>query len=335
MLLRILKSNTIFSSLLIPVIAFLFWLHSFQSPELLDLKLANGAMPLYFLVYDIFKEQRFWQVFIAFCLVLVNSFFVAQLGSSFLFVRKRSYLPGIIYLVTVSSFQVLHSLLPVHLATLFVLISIYLIFSTHHKPAEITYTFNAAFFLALASLFYLPALILFPLVWIAIFVLQKNDNWRLLVVPILGFCTPWLFMWTYSFLTDSASSFWNDILKILWVDHNAYLLAPYFLMITAVVTIITTLGSFSVLAVYHRMKVSTRKFFVIFYWMLGLVIASALGLITIGVEIVAFSTIPVAYLISHFLLSDNRTIWKEILTWIYLATMVLTLYYTTTIPLKN
>ena len=327
MLLRIFKSNTLFSSLLIPVIGVLFWIHSFQTPEVLDIKQANGAMPLYYLLFNLLNGKDFWQVFIAFFLVLINSFFVAQLGSSFLFVRKRSYLPGIIYLITVSSLHALHAFIPVHIATLCVLISIYFILATYHTPVEITYTFNASFFLALASLFYLPAITLFPLVWIAIFVLQKSDNWRLLVIPILGFGAPWMFLWAFSFLNDSDTSLLKDIIKMLWTDNNAYLIQPYFLLLTVVIAFLATLGSFSVLSVYHRMKVSSRKYFVIFYWMLGLVLASALGLMTIGIEIVALSTIPVAFFISHYLLSDTKPIWKEVLTWIYLATMVFSLFF--------
>jgi len=284
-------------------------------------------MPLYYLVYNLLKEQNFWQVFVAFCLVVTNSFIISQLGSSFLFLRERSYLPGIIYLITVSSLQLLHALVPVHLAALCILISIYFIFDTYHKPVEITFTFNASFFLAIASLFYLPALILFPLVWISIFVLQKSDNWRLLVVPIMGFGAPWLFMWVFSFLSGSSSSMWKDIAEMLWTNHNAYLLKPYFLLLTALVSFVSILGSFSVFTGYHRMKVSSRKYFVIFYWMLGLVVASALGLVTIGIEIVALSTIPVVFFISHFLLSDQKYFWKEVLIWIYLGAMVLALYF--------
>jgi len=327
MLLRILKSNTLFSSLLIPVIGVLLWMQGFKYPPVLSPELANGAMPLYHLVINHMRDQAFWQVFFAFCLVILNSFFVAQLGSSYLFLKKRSYLPGIIYLITVSSFQELHALLPVHLATLFVLIAIYFIFDTYHNTEEITYTFNASFFLAIASLFYLPVVSLFPIVWISIFVLQKSDNWRLLIVPVLGFGVPWLFMWAYSFMTDLSSTLLKEIVTMLWTFHNSYLFDPYFLVPTAVVTFLAMLGSFSVIALYHRMKVSTRKYFVIFYWMLGLVVASALGLITIGVEIVALSTIPVAYFITHYLHSDPVSIWKEVLMWVYLGTMIFVLIY--------
>ena len=327
MLLRILRSNTLFSTLLIPMIGFLFWIHSFQTATLVDLNLVNGAMPLYYLIFAFFKEQNFWQVFIAFCVVIFNSFFIAQMGSSFLFLKKRSYLPGIIYLITVSSLQVLHALLPVHIATLFVLISIYFIFNTFHKKVEITYTFNAAFFLAIGSLFYLPVVVLFPLVWISIFVLQKDDNWRLLAVPILGFGVPWLFIWVYSFMTDSYVKLWNELITMLWNRHNDYLFSPYFLTFTFVVALLTTLGSFSVFSHFLRMKVSARRYFVIFYWMLGLLLASALGLLTIDIEIVALSTVPVAYFISNYLLFNESRIVKEVFLWIYLATAAFILIF--------
>jgi len=327
MLLRILKSNTLFSALLIPFIGLLFWIHSFQKVTLVDLNLVNGAMPLYYLIYPLFKGQNFWQVFFAFCLVIFNSFFIAQIGSRFLFLKKRSYLSGIIYLITVSSLHVLQALLPVHLATLFVLISINFIFNTFHNKAEITLAFNAAFFLAIGSLFYLPVVLLFPLVWISIFVLQKDDNWRLLTVPILGFGLPWLFVWVYSFMTDSYVRLWNELITMLWSRHNDYLFSPYFLAFTAVVTLLTTLGSLSVFAHFLRMKVSARKYFVIFYWMLGLLLASALGLLTIDIEIVVLSTIPVSYFISNYLLFNESGVVKEVILWSYLATAVFVLIF--------
>jgi hypothetical protein len=326
MLLRILKSNTLFSPLLIPVIGILFWMHSFQTPMVLDIKTANGAMPLYDLIFKVLEQQAFWQIFAAFCLILTNSFFIAQLGSSFIFLKKRSFLPGILYLIIVSSVSDLHAFLPVHLATLLVLISLYFIFATYHKQVDITYAFNASFFLALSSLVYFPVIMLFPLVWISIFVLQKNDNWRLLVIPVLGFGMPWLFMWVFFFLNDSALKLGKDLITMLWTDHNAYLFEPYFLLLTAVVTLLTILGSLSIFSFYHRMKVSSRKYFVICYWMLGLVIVSALGLITIGIEVVALSTIPIAFIITHYLFSEPKSIWKEILVWVFLGTMILVLY---------
>jgi len=157
--------------------------------------------------------------------------------------------------------------------------------------------------------------------------LRKDANWRLLAVPILGFGVPWLFIWVYSFMTDSYVKLWNELITMLWNRHNDYLFSPYFLTFTFVVALLTTLGSFSVFSHFLRMKVSARRYFVIFYWMLGLLLASALGLLTIDIEIVALSTVPVAYFISNYLLFNESRIVKEVFLWIYLATAAFILIF--------
>ena len=128
-------------------------------------------------------------------------------------------------------------------------------------------------------------------------------------------------------LTDTSAALWQNLTTMLWDYHNSYLLEPYFLLLSAVVSVVTILGSISVIGVYHRIKVSSRKYFVIFYWMLGILLASGLGLITIGIEIVALSTIPVSYFITQFLVMGEKSMWKEAITWVYLTTMVFALYF--------
>lgn len=326
MLFRILNSNALLSPLLIPLIGFLFWMGALHTPMVLAPELANTAMPVYLFIYNLLKDQAFLQVFIAFCLVVFNAFFIAQLGSSLLFLRKRSYLSGIVYLVTVSSFPTLHALLPIHLATTIVLISIYMTLSAYHQSDEITFTFNASFFLGMASLLYLPAIILLPLIWISIFVLQKGNNWRLLVIPAVGFCFPWLFMWAYTYLNDTALAFKEIIIQQVLTPNNQYLMNRYFWIVSGVVALNIILGTLSVFSFYHRMKVSSRKFFVIFYWMLLFIVGCSLGFVTIGLEIVALATIPAAFLIAHFYLNEQKTIWRESMIWLYVSVMVFNLF---------
>jgi len=56
--------------------------------------------------------------------------------------------------------------------------------------------------------------------------------------------------------------------------------------------------------------------------MLGIVVITALSLTTIGIEIIALSTVPVALLISFFFLSGDRYFWRELLFLIYLGVMI-------------
>lgn len=323
MLLRLIKNNNLFGMLLIPIAGVLFWMHNFQSPPIAETVAKESVMPLYFIVQDLIKGLTIWRIAAGFILVLVNSLIIARISSSFLLFKKGSSLPGIIYIITISSIKALQTINPVHIATICVLIAISYILNTYHQQrSEITFTFNASFFIALASLFYLPSAILFPLIWISIFVLQKSDNWRLLVVPILGFSVPWLFIWSVSFMSDTSGKLITTLKNILWSDNNAFLLDPLFLSVSALIFLLTIMGSISLISGYQSIKISSRKYFTIFYWMLGLLVITSLSFTMVGIEIIALSTIPVAFVISQFYLSGKRYFWKELFFLIYIGVMI-------------
>lgn len=322
MLIRLIKGSNLFGMVLIPIAGALFWMQILHAPQNLGVVANDSVMPLYSIVSGLLKGSIFWQVVAGFILVLSNSMIIAKLSSSFLLFKKGSSLPGLIYIVMVSSIKPLQTFHPVHIATLCVLIAITYIFNTYQRHAEVTFTFNASFFIALASLFYLPAATLFPLIWISIFVLQKSDNWRLLVVPFMGFGAPWLFIWSISYMNDSSVKLLSIIKNILWADHNAYLTDPVFLSISGLITLLTLMGTISLFTGYQSIKVSSRKYFTIFFWMLGILVITALSLTTVGIEILALSTIPSAFVISQFFLSGTRYFWKELFFLIYVGVMV-------------
>jgi hypothetical protein len=223
----------------------------------------------------------------------------------------------------ISSWKVLQTLHPVHLATLCILISVFYIFSTYQKELEVSSTFNSAFFLSLASLFYLPAVILLPVMWISIFILQKSDNWRLILIPLFGFLVPWLFVFAIAFMNDTLGDLLSHLSAIIWALNSGYLFNPWFLGISAFMVFLMLLGSFSFLTNYQYIKVSSRKYFVVFYWMLGIIGISALAFSAIGIEIIALATIPSAFLISIFFLSGEKYFWKEIIFLLLIILLIL------------
>ena len=321
MFIRLIKNNNTFGLILILLIGVLFWFNSFQSPPDTAVLTGNG-MPFYLLLFNLLNKFPVWQVYTGFLLVVVNSIMITRLCSTFLLFKKGFRLPGILYISLISSWVTLQTLHPVHLAAFCVLVAFFYIFYTYQKELEISFTFNASFLFALASLFYLPAIVLLPLIWVSIFVLQKTDNWRLLVVPLLGFTVPWLFAFSITYMSDSLRRFITTISSIIWADNNAYLFEPFFLVMTGMIIILVLIGSFTFLTNYQLIKVSSRKYFVVFYWMMGLVGISALAFTTIGIEIIALSTIPSAILISIFFLSGERHFWKELIFLIFISLLL-------------
>ena len=122
-------------------------------------------------------------------------------------------------------------------------------------------------------------------------------------------------------MNDTNKEFISTIKNIVWADNNAYLLDPVFLSISGLIILLTLLGSVTLLSNYQLIKISSRKYFTIFCWMLVIVVITALSLTMIGIEIIALSTVPVAFLISFFFLSGERYFWRELLFLIYLGAM--------------
>jgi hypothetical protein len=322
MFLRLFNSKNVYSAILIPIVAFLFWMEPLKVPVTLVVSPGEGMMPLYTFVVKFFTGSSIWPVLTGFVLVLLNALIISLLSYEFQFLQHRTFLPGILYVSTISSFPSLQTFHPVYPATLFVLISVYYIFSTYHRKKEISSTFNASFFLSIGALFYLPVITLLPLIWICIFVLQKSDNWRLLVIPLIGIALPWLLLWSFLFVSGSDQAFITSIFQGMKSVNNQFISNLGFLIITAFIFLLSAFGSISLINSVSIRKMSTRKYFIILYWMLGLSIPSVFLLPSTGLGIIAISTIPVSFLMSHFFMSGKRGFWKEFLFLLFALALV-------------
>ncbi len=322
MFLRLFNSKNVYSAILIPIIAFLFWMEPLKAPASLAVYPGEGMMPLYTFFAKFYTGSSVWPVLTGFILILLNSLILSMLSYEFQFLQHRTFLPGILYVSIVSSFPSLQTFHPVYPATLFVLISVYYIFSTYHRRNEISSTFNASFFLSIGALFSLPVLMLLPLIWISIFVLQKNDNWRLLVIPLIGISLPWLILWSFLFVSGSDQAFISSIFQGMKSVNNQFIFNIGFLVITAFIFLLSAFGSITLINSVNIRKMSTRKYFIILYWMLGFSIPSAFLLPSTGLGVIALSTIPVSFLISHFFMAGKRGFWREFLFLLFLLTLV-------------
>jgi hypothetical protein len=215
---------------------------------------------------------------------------------------------------------------PAYPATFFVLLSVYYIFSTYHRKKEISSTFNASFLLSIGALFYLPVLTLLPLIWISIFILQKSDNWRLLVIPLIGISLPWILVWTFLFISGSDQAFVSSIVSGMKSVNNHFISKIGFLILTGFIFLLSAFGSISLVNSVNIRKMSTRKYFVILYWMLGLSIPSVFLFSSTGLGIISISTVPVSFLISQFFMSGKRNFWREFLFFLFFAALAASHY---------
>ena len=321
MVLKFLKSNQIAHLILIPLAGILLWLPGLIHPESFRFFAGEADMPLYRITGAYLQKLPFLSVFVGLAVVVVSAFFINQISTRFQFLRSRSGLPGIIYLLTVSAFPSMHTLHPVHLASLFVFLAIISIFDTYHQSNTIPDTFNAAFFLSVGSLFYFPTIFLFPITWISIAVFQKGDNWRLLFIPLVGFVVPWFIAAGVYYLNDILPQLFSAVQENVHTANVNIINTISFQLISGLFIFLAVLGSSSILSRYDIKKISSRKYFIIFYWMVAFLVVSILFSRSVGIEAIILLAIPFSYIIAHFFIFARNRFWPELLFYLFLGTI--------------
>ncbi len=184
--------------------------------------------------------------------------------------------------------------------------------------------FDSAFWIGIASLFYVWSLFYLILVYAAIFVFRKTD-WRNFVIPLIGIFTPIFLAYTYLLAFDDLERF-NDlwILKFdlsVQVYNSSHFLLPLVLIgIVAVIAIIPTTKR-SLLA-----KIDFKA-----TWTL-LIIHLVISLIVViiapeknGSELI-FIFFPLSVLFANYLQVISRYWIKESIIYIFILMMMINLF---------
>jgi hypothetical protein len=172
---------------------------------------ANG-MPLYDFVLFLLKGAPVAVFsFLGFVLFTTQAIHLNLILNKHEVLYKSSWLPALSFLLIAGllpSFLGFHPLLFVNSILLFALDKI---FSLYKKPDPLSVDFDSSFLLALAALFYFPAVFLFLIYLIGIVVL-RSFSWRDWVVGILGFILPFFFAFMYYFFNDGLNGFYDRLL---------------------------------------------------------------------------------------------------------------------------
>jgi hypothetical protein len=326
MILRLLKGNNTINVILIPLLGIIFWFGSILSPEVFPFYEGENSMPLYRITGGFLQAYPLWSVLAGLFLTILNSFLVVKTSIALQFLRSRSFLPGVIYIILVSTFKSNHSLHPTHIATSIILLVISNLLTTYQGTDSVSDAYKNSFFIAVASLFYLPAAVLLPLVWISNYTLQKGGSWRHIVVPVFGFLSPWIITIAVMFLLDITPQLFSDFNAITsstkpWQFQNLEISVPiaYFLFISV-------LGSLSIVGGYDEKKISSRRILSIYFWMTLLLIGANLLLKFTSKEILILISIPFSYFISHYFLFAKNRFFPQLLFTILLLITVLSIF---------
>ena len=208
MIIRLFKTTQPFALAILGIVAIIMWMISWN----LHFRLVEpNGMPLYDLLLYLMKGMP------AFSFAILGWLLISTQAIHFNYVLNKhevlyraSWLPALIYIIIVSllpPFLWFHPLLIVNTILIFALDKIFMLYK---NPSPLSLDFNSCFLLAIASLFYLPAVVLFFIYALGIIILRPF-SWRDWIVGILGFILPFFLAFLYYFLKNELNDFYSRV----------------------------------------------------------------------------------------------------------------------------
>lgn len=209
------------------------------------------------------------------------------------------------------------------ISNFFVLLALRRIISLRSKISVKKKLFDAAFWIAIASLFHFWSILFFVLIIVALifYVIEDLKNW---IIPFIGFFVVALLFSCYHILTESTfgsiEKYWSGIS----LDFTAY----NSLKIIIGITVLLSFGLWSSFFYFKKVGEQTRSIkasFVLVY--IAFLLGVTLVVITPqkdGSEFL-FVFAPLAIIISNYIETINEKWFAEVFVWLIVITPVVTL----------
>ncbi len=296
--------------------ALALWADYFISPPKLPVDSDSIPMPLWGLISGSLSANPLLAVILSFLFVLAVVVIMVRFNTSIFFIPRRTYLPGLLYLMLYSVFHREMILNPALPASLLILAGIWRMVSSYRVNGMTFNFFDAAMLISSAGLIYAGSVWFILLVFIGALVLRSPDA-RELTLAFIGALLPWIVMYAIWFITGGDTGELTEIIR-----YNLFSRAPaVYWSRTLIILLIIVAVSFltSLLYLAKEMptyKIRSRKTFELFIWVFVISVAAFVLVPAVSAEVMAVASLPVAIILANHLTFTRRTVLAEILFWI-------------------
>ena len=204
MLVAIFKSNHKIISVAVFLVTMLLWIPSFWSEVLMDVS-GNSVLTD---VQEI-GEIKWLNYLVTGLYLSMQAIYLNYIVNKYKLISTSSYVVALLFVLLNSADASFLIFNPIFITNSFILIVLHQLFEIYNKEKVFALSFNTGLLVALATLVYFPAIIVFPLIWFTLIYL-KISLWREFIISLFGFMLPLLFYTSYCFFTDQVNHFMNE-----------------------------------------------------------------------------------------------------------------------------
>ena len=267
-MLAIFRNNRVFTAfLLIPYVALTRMAALFGWLDVSPWPASSGGM-LYQSWFGWAEQTPLFSALTAAVLVYFQAIMVNQLVDEFRLMSERTWLPGLFYILITSALPEFLFISAPLVAATFVPVSLRKVFKAYKITQATALVFDAGFWMAVASLFYPPALILLIAAFSGVMVM-RSFNLREQLVFFTGAWTPLFLAWLWYFWNDLGGAFrstqFNEIFQIYRFDVS---FDTRMALKTALLVLLLVVFVFGLNQYFQRKLIQTQKAITTLYWVL-------------------------------------------------------------------
>jgi hypothetical protein len=318
--LRFFNSNSIGVLVLLVLIPFLYWIPDFfKAVPLLDQTLTGTVPALWIASFN--AHYRVLSMLIALLIILTNAYLLIQLNTIHIFIPVRTQLPALFYIVLTAGFNPTHQLTPALVDSLIVIIILYRLFVTYKIDGPSVNYLDAGFLIAIASMIYFPAILLFVFLLVVLVILRPL-NWREWVYVFLGLMLPYLFIVSGYYVAGvPVREFFPGFSGL--IQHHKQTNSIIHLIGWLFLAIMMIYSSYFMASAIDNMKIHGRKIFMVYLWLFLFAVIIYLVIPVVGMDILSIAAISISYLYSQYFCTCTRNWINEGLLSLFLVMLVL------------
>lgn len=193
---------------------------------------------------------------------------------------------------------------------------------TYRRDTAFGQVFDAGSLIGIATLFYLPSILIFPVIWVALVVLRPFI-WREWMISLLGLLVPLLFASVYYFWYDGLIEVWNE--RIVWPLTNRFFqfnASASFITLISAVGLLFVLSTGTLITGIRISKLKAKSSLLVIVWFSFFCAASMLMAPSVSVMYYSSLAIPVSVFFANYFFGVKPSWWGELMFWMLVSAIV-------------
>ena len=313
------KSNNASAYIFIPLFAIALWVFGFIHP--VPVPPVKHAMPFYELFATPFSNV--WlSISVALILVIAEAFFLNYIVNENEILARPSFFPAVLYIIFMSSNKTMLILHPLVFGNFFLMLAIHRLLLSYRKEKAFSHFFDAGFLISIASLFYFPYIVFFPILVVALISLRPF-NWREWVISLTGIIVPYILVVTVYYVLNSLDYLIYDKMLFHFSKqfHLGNLSGSFYFTNSLQVSILILAGA-RLFTGLNTGSQKTKKGIVLLIWVLMAGVASVAITQEIASGCLAALSISAAVFYAHYFMNLKRIWLAEILFLLFVGSIL-------------